>query len=77
MSFLYGHFSYTYVKLIKVTSKHLTPIGLKVNLKLHYIKQLKEDFILRPIRLILSMSEDIFQIGCCVSDWFKNRTKDP
>ena len=45
--------------------------------KLHYIKHLKEDFILKPIRLILSISEDIFQNDRCVSDWFKIRIKDP
>ena len=45
--------------------------------ELHYVNHLKEDFILRPIRLFLSISEDIFQNGCCVSDWFGNRIKDP
>jgi hypothetical protein len=32
---------------------------------------------LRPIKLFLSISEDSFQNGCCVSDWFGNRIKDP
>ena len=45
--------------------------------ELHYIKHLKKDFILKPIRLILSIIEDTFQNGCCVSDWFGNRIKDP